>query len=304
MKDMLVNITNTPSVNADFDGNAIGINTDHTLNPAIYPDLEIILGKATPEFDENRRVRLPYRFPVFSVDYNWKAMLSQLVKDVKDHEIVLPFEVTTFELLYLENPVTVTARQDPETLKIDIHLVTNGPRVERPAPVRSLGETEQRSIGDLVGSTAPLDDFEFLTRRKHIMSTRTFDTPLVISQTQYDELLDDLRYICIALETNIAKQEVVNPPKVSQSTRSNTPTRPSNTYKVLAIRSSTTVSPRAKEDPKYHQRFHVRRGHQRKIGDRKVRVKWCFAGDIALGIVVKDYTLSLLEDVLKHKSPS
>lgn len=304
MKDMLVNITNTPSLNADFDGNAIGINIEHTLNPAIYPDLEIILGKADEEFDGNRRVRLPYRFPVFSVDYNWKAMLSQLVKDVKDHEIVLPFEVTTFELLYLENPVVVTARQDPETLKIGIHLVTNGPRHERPAPVKSLGESEQRSIGDLVGSTAPLDDLEFLTRRKHIMSTRTFDMPLVISQTQYDELLDDLRYICIALETNIAKQEVINPPKVSQLARSYAPPRPSNTYKVLAVRSSTTISPREKEDPKYHQRFHVRRGHQRKIGDRKVRVKWCFAGDIALGIVVKDYTLSLLEDVLKHKSPS
>ncbi len=67
---------------------------------------------------------------------------------------------------------------------------------------------------------------------------------------------------------------------------------PVNSYKVLPIKLT-------KSEPKPHnvntgasaQRFHIRRSHWKTVKGERRRIKWYFAGNIELGIIIKDYII-------------
>lgn len=175
----------------------------------------------------------------FFVLFDWYSALSKMITEVKDEEVVLPFERCVFEFLYMSPPMKVAVMQDSESKELTITEVA----------VKE-GYTQDSTV-------------------------------------TYHELLTHVRYTCLALEAKLASKE---PIPVSNKPLALLNRGPKDMYRVLPI--STTRSQGSKTGNKtgIKQRFHIRRGHWRNVNNKRIRVKWCFAGDITLGIVDKDYS--------------
>lgn len=62
-------------------------------------------------------------------------------------------------------------------------------------------------------------------------------------------------------------------------------------YKILPITKKSTAGSHNINTGKTKQRFHVRRSHWKTVKGVRKRIKWYFAGNIELGIIVKDYAI-------------
>lgn len=96
---------------------------------------------------------------------------------------------------------------------------------------------------------------------------------------------------CIAMEAEVVDTETVQPPAKLNKARQRDGKKPLDTYRVLTIRGrSCGGSGGTGEGPR--MRLHFRRGHWRHYATgEKVWIKWCLAGDPALGTVQKHYVV-------------
>lgn len=62
-------------------------------------------------------------------------------------------------------------------------------------------------------------------------------------------------------------------------------------YKILPITKKSKPGSHNINTGKTKQRLHVKRSHWRTYKGERRRIKWFFAGDIELGIIVKDYII-------------
>jgi hypothetical protein len=63
-------------------------------------------------------------------------------------------------------------------------------------------------------------------------------------------------------------------------------------YKILAIKKKSKAPDHNVNTGKTAQRFHIRRSHWKMVKGVRKRIKWYCAGNIELGIIIKDYVIT------------
>lgn len=192
----------------------------------------------------------------FMVEHDWHTALCKAIPEVKDDEIELPFQRTTFEFTYLETPMRGVVVQDPQT-----HALT---------------------VESLYLSSGPAD--LFVVRPWYLANDR-----------EKEVFLEHVRYICVAMEVELAgKEQQVMPAflKALAPAARRALKAPTITYKIRPLRQpkpNGEFSIPGVSGSK--QRFHVRRSHWKVVKGVRRRIKWYFAGNIELGFIIKDYVL-------------
>ena len=109
-----------------------------------------------------------------------------------------------------------------------------------------------------------------------------------------DEFKKHLLYALIAMELGLTKNE---PASLTDLGLSSVKTGPmSNIFKVVAIRRQKAADDHNVNTGRMGQRWHLRRSHWKMVKGVRKRIKWYAAGNIDLGIIVKDYTLDDLKN--------
>lgn len=248
----------------------------------------------------SRRVQLSDRFPRFEVDFDFKASLGQVVKNISDEDVVLPFDTTTFVLNYRETPIVVVVGQNLKTFELMVFSVNPLNRVPRKTvPIRSLGESEARIQDNSLmkaiidGTVKPNQIGQsisgFKMPAKAIMGTRTDfaymdHRSMYLEEDEKQEILSEIRYVCMAMEAKIATKTA----ELIQGMAAKMQQTPRDIYRVTVVKPLDIVK-RKNAEPKYHHRFHIRRAHWKGVGAKRKRIGWYFAGDISLGVITKDY---------------
>lgn len=229
-----------------------------------------------------RRRQLCEHFPSMIVDHDWMAALKPMLKveSITDDLVQLPFPETTFYLNYRDDPLAVIVGQDPNTHKLTVFSVdwTNR-RVhqEQGEALTQLAENFSKAFGESE-ARIPL---------KHIVETRRDFRSKFLSSDELEEIKDEIHFICMALEIGVVSKE----PTLQTTTGVGKPTEPKgNEYYVLTLRKRTCGIGKVRGQGS-RQRLHVKRSHWRTINGIKKRIKWFLAGDINLGIIVKDYKI-------------
>jgi hypothetical protein len=98
---------------------------------------------------------------------------------------------------------------------------------------------------------------------------------------------------CCALScSNVSHDEIVKPPEALSRARSAKGLSKLFSYHVLTIGGqSSGSSEQAINSTHASPRVHLRRGHIRRLPDKRVWVNACVVGDKSIGMVVKDYAL-------------
>lgn len=100
---------------------------------------------------------------------------------------------------------------------------------------------------------------------------------------------EHILYTCLALEIEIADKVLNNPKDLGKESIQTKPK--GDVYKVLALQKKKTKSATNTNTGRHGQRFHIRRSHFKTIKGIKRRIKWYYAGNIELGIIIKDYLI-------------
>lgn len=95
--------------------------------------------------------------------------------------------------------------------------------------------------------------------------------------------------VCVALEMELAGQTGYIVKDLGKSSVSSGVYK--EEYKILPITKKGKAGSHNINTGKTKQRLHVKRSHWRTIKGVRTRIKWFFAGDIELGIIVKDYAI-------------
>lgn len=104
-------------------------------------------------------------------------------------------------------------------------------------------------------------------------------------------LWQQIRAICIALDADVATEEVVRAPAALNAKRTKAGKIPLRDYHVVDLSRRHRVSnPLAGEPGKKH-RMHFVRGHWRHYEEHKTWIKWHLRGDPHLGFIQKHYAL-------------
>ncbi len=113
------------------------------------------------------------------------------------------------------------------------------------------------------------------------------DNPVV---GRNDEFKRHVVCACIALEMELAGKtgEVVKDLKTASNNSGNY----RQTYKILAIKKKSKAPDHNVNTGKTAQRFHIRRSHWKMVKGVRKRIKWYCAGNIELGIIIKDYVIT------------
>lgn len=106
-------------------------------------------------------------------------------------------------------------------------------------------------------------------------------------------VLDQVRAIAIMLDADVLKSTIVRAEHGLNSALEPANRLPASDHHVLALNRRPRAIPAdpSHNSPIRHVRMHFRRGHWRTTQRFKTWVRWCFAGDPALGFAEKDYEL-------------
>lgn len=126
-------------------------------------------------------------------------------------------------------------------------------------------------------------------------SSETFKITLDIlsDDTELDvaEIKQHILAACLSIELNL----VTLPPtaKINLNIKKKLEFK-GISYVLLPVRKTTKTQPQSQStstNTGTKQRLHIRRGHWKTIRGIKKRIKWYIAGDITLGIIIKDYKI-------------
>ena len=109
-------------------------------------------------------------------------------------------------------------------------------------------------------------------------------------QRLFDILKTQVMSICVALESEIAKSEVVREPHLSNAPPLTNAPAPGNEYHVVSLVNRRAVLPRSEGQPTgIHHRLHWCHGHYRHFATFKTWIKWHLRGNPDLGFIDKNY---------------
>jgi len=104
----------------------------------------------------------------------------------------------------------------------------------------------------------------------------------------------NVKAICIALDSEVAKSEIVRAPHKLNHARSKAGKLPIFDYHSVSLVRRIRPEPLNGTEPheaRWHPRLHWRRGHWRHFDNHKTWVRWTLVGDPDLGFVDKHYKL-------------
>lgn len=188
----------------------------------------------------------------FVVKHDWAAAFKDSLGTVADSELKLPYPVTAFEFK-ISGRVMIVMAFDPSA--------TNGKL-----------------------------DFQYFVKAKN-----KFWIGYSSSQGTYKSMrfaLDQVRAICVMLDSHIAETTVIRQPFKLQEKRRKAGKPALNDYHVIDL-SKRHLAQRApaSEPSGRHMRCHFRRGHWRHYVQHKTWINWTIVGDPDLGFVEKEYRL-------------
>jgi hypothetical protein len=100
-----------------------------------------------------------------------------------------------------------------------------------------------------------------------------------------------IKAACVMLEAECVKADTVRYPSKLNAKRVKRGDPPISDYHVVKLPNRRSDSSSAEYDGPPKVRLHFRRGHWRKLADRRTWVRWCLVGDPDLGFIDKHYSL-------------
>jgi len=103
----------------------------------------------------------------------------------------------------------------------------------------------------------------------------------------------NVRAICIALEAEVAKREMIRASHKLNHSREKLGRVPANAYHIVSLASRARAEERGSGEPEYQGkvRLHFRRGHWRHFATFKTWIRWMLVGNPDLGFIDKEYRL-------------
>ena len=105
------------------------------------------------------------------------------------------------------------------------------------------------------------------------------------------KLWREIKATCVALDAEVAYEEVIRAPTFINKKRIKKGKIPLNDYHVVNLSKRHRISNPYGGHSGIKLRLHFRRGHWRHYEEHKTWIKWCLAGDPDLGFVDKHYTM-------------
>lgn len=102
---------------------------------------------------------------------------------------------------------------------------------------------------------------------------------------------NQIQAICVALDAEVAVDEVQRAPYKLNQKREKAGKRPLADFHVVDLAKRHRVSNPSYGESGTKKRLHFRRGHWRHYEDSKTWVKWCLVGDPDLGFISKEYSI-------------
>jgi hypothetical protein len=112
-----------------------------------------------------------------------------------------------------------------------------------------------------------------------------------ISDMVQELLLLEVRAICIALDAEVLTRTIIRAPAALNRKREKNGRSAVRDYHLLNLVKKYRAANPSDGQSGGHKRLHFRRGHWRHYGESKTWIRWCLAGDPALGFYDKDYKL-------------
>lgn len=190
---------------------------------------------------------------VFVVEHDWAQAFA--TAEVKDAPVRLPYDVCAFEFQYGGRPIIALATQFES--EVVYSAVINGP----------LGWV--------------LCDFAC---ELHSTSKATHGFSRLL-----DRVADQIRAICIALDADVAKDDVVR--EKYQGPASTRNYAVPKGYHVVSLSRRSARALATGHHSGRRIRLHFRRGHWRHFENHKTWIKWMLVGDPELGFIDKHYRL-------------
>jgi len=104
-------------------------------------------------------------------------------------------------------------------------------------------------------------------------------------------LWKQINAICVVLDAEVVKTEVIRAPYKLSKKRIKKGKTPLSDYHIINLAKRHQITNPLHGHSGTKHRWHFRRGHWRHYEDHKTWIKWYFAGDPALGIIEKHYTV-------------
>jgi hypothetical protein len=100
---------------------------------------------------------------------------------------------------------------------------------------------------------------------------------------------DEIRALCIVLETEIAEETIIRAPHRLNAARVRRNRLPINDYSTIDLRQRHRYEAMGSDERRSSPRLHFRRGHWRHYSGFKSWVRWTVAGDPSKGILFSEY---------------
>lgn len=213
-------------------------------------------------FDDNDQAALQ----LFVVQHDWAAAFKG-AQDFETGDFALPFQKCLFEFKVSGRRVCAYVGDKEK----------NGRKV-----IQVFVKTEKCWA-------TPISDFTLVDG----LWKPSFDDPTTSFAALPPFVAAHIRAICISLEAEIARTELVERSEKLNRSRARRGKWPLPHYHVIHLRKQQD---RQRSEPGEEmgilKRLHFRRGHWRHLApERKVWVKWCLAGNPELGFIDKQYRL-------------
>lgn len=188
----------------------------------------------------------------FVIRHNWLAAMGEHLGDVSAEEWRLPFTRCAFEFQVAGRTVILLAREDEGEYKIVWTPMFQGPH----------------------------------------NVWLTYDEPAKGYSDYVANLVQQVRVICVMLDSEVAEHELIRQPIKLNEKRVKNNRQPLLDYRVVDL--SRRI--RAQRNPNsiptgQHRRLHFRRGHWRHYTEHRVWIKWQMVGNPDLGFIDSQYRL-------------
>lgn len=194
---------------------------------------------------------------VYLIEHNWAAAFDGAT-DFDGGEIHLPDDVCAFEFKMSGVPIVAFATETDGSIYLQY----------------ALNLKDRWMLLDVV---------------PHALDLMPDDDP----KGDYFLIAKTIRAVCIALDAEVAKTNIIRAPHKLNHARERRGQMPIFSYHVvsLARRERAPMLDHEASEPGTRKRLHFRRGHWRHYPDHKTWIKWMLVGDPELGFVDKHYRL-------------
>jgi hypothetical protein len=232
-------------------------------------------------------------FQPFLVQHNWSAAFAGDKEfDNRVTSCHAPAQLCCFEFMVSGRKVLVLTTSDDESHLQRINTFISVPSFDVWLPL-SRCCTRDDPTGEASGEVALL--YTTSADPSHPIAGLWEDAKPSLRKLQ-DELWQNIRAACIALEAEVAEIEVVRRSDKVNAARLRNGKRPLPDYSIINLANRKRYAPvpaelQDDETKRQGPRLHFRRGHVRHYSNYQVWIKWQLVGNADTGFIDHDYKL-------------